>query len=102
MFGGCKKVPAHDEAQLRERGPETYRWQRRPPPSSCRLAAASSSRCRALEALHGWQPALCEVEASSLFPEVREKGSQADYSWELFPKSGQDVRAPSQAGVNSH
>lgn len=56
------------------------------------------------EVLHGWQLALCGMEASFLFPWVRdrEKASWAGYSWELFPKSGQDVHAPSQAEINNH
>lgn len=55
-----------------------------------------------LEVLRGPQPALHGTEASSLFPGVREKASWAGYSWELFPKSGQDVHTPSQVAINSH
>lgn len=92
MFEGCKGVPAHAEAQFRVRRPETYRWQ-------CRLPLPPAGwPLSPLEVLRGWQPGPCEMEASSLFPGVREKG----YSWELFPKSGQEARAPGQAGIDSH
>lgn len=99
--------PAHDEKHRRGRGPETHRWQGRLPlpPAGwllAPLAGAGQQWAAGLEVLHGQQPALCGVEASSLFPGVTEEASWASYSWKLFPKSGQDVHALSQAGINNH
>lgn len=66
------------------------------------LSLLQAGHCGALEVLHGQQPALCAMEACSLFPGVREKASGAGYSCECFPKSGRDGHVASQARINSH